>query len=330
MDREQARFILRSFRPDGTDEDNPDFGEALAVALEDRELGAWLAAERTQDAFYVAALSDLVAPSTLQAEILERIKNDPRQKRPTEAESEDEPKVIVFDPPRIDLAAEAPRPATRQHEALTVLKVETRVGAGEPMLARPGEGQENTRSPSWWKTATVSVALVLGAFAAFELTSTSRGSADAGEGSVALSKLEHRAIKEVAHPVNFSLRSSDLRDHRAWLLRNRAPAFDPGEIPDQMAAARAVGCRIFMMGQTRISLVCLEREGQPVHLVVMGAEDLKPEDLQKLRNGRSECWQCPATKVSVAAWEDSGQVYLLLGKMEEKDLLGLRGRSPTD
>ena len=42
MDREQARFILRSFRPDGADSGNPDFEEALSVATVDGELGAWL------------------------------------------------------------------------------------------------------------------------------------------------------------------------------------------------------------------------------------------------------------------------------------------------
>ena len=46
MDKEQARFILQSFRPDGADAKDPDFAEALAVAAEDRELGDWLAAER--------------------------------------------------------------------------------------------------------------------------------------------------------------------------------------------------------------------------------------------------------------------------------------------
>ena len=42
MDREQARFILQSLRPDGTDEESADFEEALGVASEDAALGAWL------------------------------------------------------------------------------------------------------------------------------------------------------------------------------------------------------------------------------------------------------------------------------------------------
>jgi len=56
MDKEQAKFILRSFRPDGSDVNDKDFSEALALAMEDRELGEWLAAERAFDASLADAL----------------------------------------------------------------------------------------------------------------------------------------------------------------------------------------------------------------------------------------------------------------------------------
>ena len=38
MDREQARFILQSLRPDGLDEESADFEEALSVAGEASDL----------------------------------------------------------------------------------------------------------------------------------------------------------------------------------------------------------------------------------------------------------------------------------------------------
>ncbi len=50
MDKEEARFILRCFRPDGADAENPDFAQALGWAAKDRELGEWLARERACDA----------------------------------------------------------------------------------------------------------------------------------------------------------------------------------------------------------------------------------------------------------------------------------------
>ena len=70
MDKEQARFILRSFRPDGADVDDKDFAEALALATENRELGEWLADERAFDAAFAKALSSVELPETLRQDIL--------------------------------------------------------------------------------------------------------------------------------------------------------------------------------------------------------------------------------------------------------------------
>ena len=66
MDKEQARFILQSFRPDGADAHDPDFAQALAVAAENRDLGAWLAVERAQDSAFALALSKLEIPDDLR------------------------------------------------------------------------------------------------------------------------------------------------------------------------------------------------------------------------------------------------------------------------
>lgn len=70
MDKEQARFILRSYRPDGADVSDPDFAEALALAMENRELGEWLASERAFDAAFAAALGSVDLPEHLHAEIV--------------------------------------------------------------------------------------------------------------------------------------------------------------------------------------------------------------------------------------------------------------------
>ena len=62
MDKERAKFVLQSFRPDGEDVNEPAFAEALELAAKDRELGEWLAAERAQDAAFAAMLSDVEIP----------------------------------------------------------------------------------------------------------------------------------------------------------------------------------------------------------------------------------------------------------------------------
>ena len=70
MDKEQARFILRSFRPDGADAGDPDFAEALKLAMENRELGEWLASERAFDAAFASALVTVDLPEHLREDIL--------------------------------------------------------------------------------------------------------------------------------------------------------------------------------------------------------------------------------------------------------------------
>ena len=70
MDKEEARFILRSFRPDGADVNDADFAEALALAMENRELGEWLASERAFDAAFAKALGSIDLPEHLREDII--------------------------------------------------------------------------------------------------------------------------------------------------------------------------------------------------------------------------------------------------------------------
>ena len=69
MDEDRARFILRSFRPDGADVDDHDFAEALAMAMEHRELGEWLAEERAFDGAFAKALCSVELPENLRDDI---------------------------------------------------------------------------------------------------------------------------------------------------------------------------------------------------------------------------------------------------------------------
>ncbi|MCH2330504.1 MAG: DUF3379 domain-containing protein, partial [Roseibacillus sp.] len=76
MDREQARFILQSLRPDGLDEESADFEEALSVAGEDSVLKAWLSDERKRDAAIAAAFQDVPVPPVLKEKIMSAMEAD--------------------------------------------------------------------------------------------------------------------------------------------------------------------------------------------------------------------------------------------------------------
>jgi hypothetical protein len=323
MDREQARFVLRSFRPGGADSGNPDFEEALAVAADDRGLGEWLVVEREQDASVAASLKNLTIPSNLRSSILDALKADAAGNKggsgvPVEDTTENltAPESSFVS----SLVSEAP-PEELKEQTLKVLKVEI---AGKPMAVAAAGGQpaeEVSMEQGWLKAAVAAVLLVLGAFVAFEVTSSSFGPREGQGETIVLRVLENGAIAEVVRQGFFPLQSGRLQEYQAWIRDNNAPGFDLDELPGGISEGKPVGCRIFMMGATRVSHLCFDKGGSRIHLAVLGSENLDPEDLEKLRkSGGTRCRQCSNTGVSVASWQGKNQTYLLLAKMKEKEL----------
>lgn len=70
MNNSQAKFILRSYRPDGSDAGDPAFRESLARAEHDPVLSRWLASETAADLAVVAKLKDVPVPTALLDDIL--------------------------------------------------------------------------------------------------------------------------------------------------------------------------------------------------------------------------------------------------------------------
>src|SRR6185369_13068849 len=52
MERDEAQFILRAYRPNSDDAHDPQFEEALALAKQDPELARWFAEEQALDAAF--------------------------------------------------------------------------------------------------------------------------------------------------------------------------------------------------------------------------------------------------------------------------------------
>ncbi len=70
MNREEAQFILSAFRPNGADEADPQFQDALALAKSDPELARWFAAEQALDRAFAVKLAGRAVPSGLHAQLL--------------------------------------------------------------------------------------------------------------------------------------------------------------------------------------------------------------------------------------------------------------------
>jgi hypothetical protein len=70
MNTTEARFVLQARRPDGSDDAEPRFAEALEQARRDPGLGEWLAREQAFDAAVAAKLRAVQPPADLRAAIL--------------------------------------------------------------------------------------------------------------------------------------------------------------------------------------------------------------------------------------------------------------------
>jgi hypothetical protein len=70
MNNQEAKFILRAYRPSGADAANPAFAEALAQARRDPTLGDWLRREQTHDQAVAAKLRAAPPPVGLRDAIL--------------------------------------------------------------------------------------------------------------------------------------------------------------------------------------------------------------------------------------------------------------------
>jgi hypothetical protein len=300
MDKEEARFILRCFRPDGADAENPDFAEALAWAAKDRELGEWLARERASDAGFARALSTLGIPASLREEILAGLAVE----RGDDAGIPD-----AFDACVIGALAAVRPPAGLRGEILAAMERTPVPAASSKKIA--------------WRFG-LPLAAAAGIALAFLLsgpggapTEPLVGNDSPGGGLVdpgnllTISLVEQDFINkyEAASP-KFTL---DLEnpDHHALfdhLLSKKLPC--PSRcLPEGLKKFAGDGCRELEIGGKRGAVVCFKKDNDKVHLVVFKRCDVKCKlpatgkpDFRERGN-----W-------SVARWSDDEWVFVLMGK----------------
>lgn len=70
MKNDEAKFILRAYRPGGQDAADPQFAEALAQSRRDPELGRWFAEQTALDTAIGGKLQSIPVPADLKASIL--------------------------------------------------------------------------------------------------------------------------------------------------------------------------------------------------------------------------------------------------------------------
>lgn len=306
MDKEEARFILRCFRPDGADAGNPDFAEALAWAAKDRELGEWLAKERAKDADFALALTGLAIPPSLREEILAGLALERGDLMPPPDD---------FDSSVIGALAGICPPSGLRREILAAM--------------------ERTAAPrrSWHRTWIwgAPVAAAAGIAVAFIVSSPDSFAPPAGEivvndpapqdepssilpqsgGAIpiSISKVESGFIDTFEDP-GFTL---DLKnpDHHALFehLKTAKLPCPNACLPKGLKEVPGLGCRELKIDGKRGALVCFKQEDDIVHLVAFKRCDVKCKLPKKGKPhiGKHGKW-------SVARWADDEWVFVLMGE----------------
>jgi hypothetical protein len=301
MDKERAKFILGSFRPDGDDADEPAFAEALGLAARDRELGEWLADERSQDAAFAAMLTAIEIPEDLREAIFEVLEG--AQDRPAE-----------FDAVFVSALASLKPPEGLQDEILAAMEIE------DSRLKTPERSRGLFLRVALWMTSVAAViALIIGVGVFF-----------AGAGGKALAgktpgELQESAISLLEDP----LLSLDMQNDRQaflnqWLADRDLPI--PGQLPRGLEGVRGIGCMRLEIGEEkwRGSLISYLKDGRRVHLVVVEREALKGSAMSGLESAVVRCFNCPKNPGwAMTRWADDAHAYFLLSKMEAGQLAGL-------
>lgn len=294
MDKEQARFVLRSFRPDGADVNDADFAEALALAMENRELGEWLAEERAFDAAFANALASVALPETLREDILGCLAGE-RVGFPQAEDTRDAALIGA-------LASIQPPPVLREE----ILAAMNRTAAA----AVPQK--------SHWRRFSMPLAAAAGVALAFFLTRGENTAKLAKSGPLPVDVVQAGFIRAYESPL-FSL--DETRDDQRVLLEHlksrKLPC--PGCLPPGLANLKSIGCRELVIDGKRGSLVCFdEKENGVVHLVIFLREDV---------SGELPCAKHPSFaqigRWAAARWEDERNVFILIGNTDLRKLASL-------
>lgn len=282
MDNEQARFILRSYRPDGADVNDQDFAEALALAMENRELGEWLASERAFDSAFSTALGSVDLPENLREDIIACLAG----------ERADFPQAEDSDAAWIGALASIHPPAALRDELLAAM--DRTAAAAVPVARMP-----------LLRRLAIPLAAAAGIALAFLVSREAKPVAFAK--TVPIEAVQAGFVKSYESPF-FHL--EEKRDNKQILIRHlqerKLPC--PGCLPPGLEKLKSIGCRKLEVDGKKGSLLCFKvGSNDVVHIVIFRREDVSGdfppmEEPQFVRIGD---W-------TSARWENGGKVFLMM------------------
>ena len=304
MDKEQAQFILQSYRPNGSDALDADFADALCMAAKDTELGEWLAVECAEDASFAAALSDVEIPVELRQQIIEAMDMDQVKvwdQDQTREMGEDDALDKLF----MNAVDQLLPPRGLRDQLLTAMHLEQAHKTVTPLVAQKrGLGKVSSM-------LAVAAAVVAGAFLAYELTSLAPSSDQLFESH----QVQHHAGNFLQASFEYDVEDDDPERIHSWLVNRQLPA--PTNIPQALKELSCAGCKeIKLPGEKRASMVCYsENTDANIYLIIVNNADILDRGLPALSEVCvKDCYHCKVTDCSCARWQDAHNTYILLKK----------------
>lgn len=294
MDKDQARFILQSFRPDGADANDHDFTEALVMAIEDRELCEWLANERAFDASFAKALATVKLPDNLRQNILGCLAAE-RGGIPQAGDA--------LDQTLIEALSTIQAPPGLRMQILTAVERTTR--------------NDHAKKPVWQRLG-IPLAAAAGVTLAFWVTSPSSSKGIAQQHKLPIEVVQANFIQTFESP-DFTL-DEKREDHRELIKSLKARKLPcPGCLPHGLANVKGVGCREIVINGKHGSIICFnEGKNGIVHLVVFRREDVVGElpTTEHPQIGRDGRW-------ATARWQHDNNIFILIAATDTKSLAAL-------
>lgn len=305
MDKDQAQFILESFRPDGADAVDADFAEALQLAAEDRELGEWLANERATDATFAAALCEVEIPEELRQHILAVMRG----------ESPIDPEVdSAMDEVVCGAMSKVQPPSGLRDQIIAAMEIQ--LGQDDKVTAM--SAQPSSRSSSkkagwrfgWPKMAAIAAAVALGAFFAFQMTTHHEENS-----RISSHDVQVEAGRMLNASFELDVKNTSREKMNTWLVSHELPT--PSSLPASIQRMKSLGCKkISLPDGKEAALICfMKDDGGMIHLVIVKNNDVTDRDLPSLNQVKGgDCYHCPKTKWNCTRWQDKQNTFILLSK----------------
>ena len=298
MDKDKAKFVLQSFRPDGADTQDMDFAEALQLATEDRELGEWLVRERAFDAEFAEALARVDLPEGLRESVLLAMVQD------------------GGDFPKVDMVEEGKWIAA-------MAGIEVPEGLRERVLTAMDQTAKVQKPSFGWKGIAIPIAAAAGIAMAFAVMNEKPqqgvpvANIENAKEKVPIDAVAAGFVRTFESPL-FSLdkMSGDTPQLVSYLREKDLPCGE-GFLPPGLEDCKGLGCRELTIDGVKGSLICFDEKDGTVHLVIFRKDDVSG-DLPGISHpiiAQSGNW-------ARATWEQGNYVFIMMSMRDKSRFEG--------